>query len=288
MSRVDVRKTYKLYVGGAFPRSESGRTYPALDTADNVLANVADGSRKDLRDAVRVARDAQAGWAERTGYNRAQILYRVAEMIEDRADTFIDQIRASGPTRAQARREVERSIDRLVWYAGWGDKFAQVFGNLNPVQGAFFNISTPEPTGVVGIICPEEPALLGLVSRMAPVVISGNTAVMLASERWPLTAITFSEALATADLPGGVVNILTGRKDKLVPVLSAHMDINAIDAWGNGWQGLDAIEIAAADSVTRVVRPPASIDWADDRASQSPYMIADFTELKTVWHPKGL
>ncbi|HDH03055.1 MAG TPA: aldehyde dehydrogenase family protein [Actinobacteria bacterium] len=288
MSRVDVRKTYKLYVGGAFPRSESGRTYPALDAADNVLANVADGSRKDLRDAVRVARQAQAGWADRTGYNRGQILYRVAEMVEDRADTFVDQIRASGPTRAQARREVERSIDRLVWYAGWGDKFAQIFGNLNPVQGDFFNISFPEPTGVVGIISPEQPPLLGLVSRLAPVIISGNTAVVLASQRWPLTAITFSEALATADVPGGVVNILTGHKDKLVPVLSAHMDVNAIDTWGNGWEGLDLIEVAAADSVTRVVRPPATTDWSDDRTSQSPYMIADFTELKTVWHPKGL
>ncbi len=288
MSRVDVRKTYKLYIGGAFPRSESGRSYPALDAAGEVVARVADGSRKDLRDAVRVARGAQIAWAERTGYNRGQILYRIGEMVEDRSDAFVDQIRSAGSTRAQARREVERAVDRLVWYAGWGDKFAQVIGNINPVQGAFFNISTPEPTGVVGIIAPESPSLLGLVSRMAPVIVSGNTSIVLASERWPMPAITFSEALATADVPGGVVNILTGRKEKLVPVLAAHMDINAVDAWGNGWDGLDAIETAAADSVTRVIRPPTNVDWADDRTSQSPYMIAEFTELKTVWHPKGL
>ncbi len=287
-SRVDVRKTYKLFIGGAFPRSESGRSYPVVDSSGTVVARAAAASRKDLRDAMRAARDAQAGWASRTGYNRGQILYRVAEMVEDRADTFVDQLRVGGRSRAQARREVERSVDRLVWYAGWGDKFVQVVGNMNPVQGDFFNISTPEPTGVVGIVAPEEPALLGLVSRVAPVIISGNAAVVLASERLPLPAITFGEALATADVPAGVVNILTGPKDRLIPYLASHRDCNAIDAWGHGWEGLAEIEAAAAESVTRVVRPPGRVDWNNDRVAQSPYMIADFTEIKTVWHPKGL
>ena len=286
--RVDVRKTYKLFIGGAFPRSESGRSFPVLDASGNVVARAAAASRKDLRDAMRVARGAQPGWAGRTGYNRGQILYRIAEMVEDRRDTFVDQLRFGGRTRAQARREVDRSIDRLVWYAGWGDKFVQVVGNMNPVQGDFFNISTPEPTGVVGIIAPEEPALLGLVSRVAPVIVSGNTTVVLASERFPLPAITFAEALATADVPPGTVNILTGPKDKLIPYLASHRDCNAIDAWGHGWEGLGEIERAAADSVTRVVRPPRRVDWNDERVAQSPYMIADFTEIKTVWHPKGL
>ncbi len=286
--RLDVRKTYKLYIGGAFPRSESGRSYPATDAKDNVIARVAAASRKDLRDAVRAARGAQAGWEGRSGYNRGQILYRVAEMVEDRADTFTNQIRLAGPTRAQARREVDRSVDRLVWYAGWADKFAQVVGNMNPVAGPFFNISSPEATGVVGIIAPEEPALLGLVSRLAPVIVSGNTAVVLASERWPMPAVTLSEALATADVPAGVVNVLTGHKQQVVPYLASHMDVNAIDAFGHGWDGLGEIEAEAANSVTRVIRPPRNaFDWNDETVAQSPYTIAEFTEIKTVWHPKG-
>ena len=286
--RLDVKKTYKLYIGGAFPRSESGRSYAATDADGTVVARVAAGSRKDLRTAVRTARGAQAAWAGRTGYNRAQIVYRIAEMVEDRADTFVAQVRLGGATRAQATREVTASIDRLVWYAGWGDKFIQVMGNMNPVAGPFFNISTPEPTGVVGLIAPEEPALLGLVSRLAPVIVSGNTTVVLASERWPVPAITLSEALATADVPGGVVNILTGPKASLIPYLASHMDVNAIDAYGHGWDGIGEIETEAANSVTRVIRPPeGEPDWTDDRVAQSPYMIAQFTEIKTVWHPKG-
>jgi acyl-CoA reductase-like NAD-dependent aldehyde dehydrogenase len=287
-SRLDVRKTYKLYIGGAFPRSESGRSYPALDAGGEVIARVAAATRKDLRDAVRAARAAQNSWAGRSGYNRGQVIYRIAEMVEDRADTFIDQIRLAGPTRAQARKEVERSIDRLVWYAGWADKYVQVVGNMNPVAGPFFNISTPEPTGVVGVIAPEAPALLGLVSRLAPVIVSGNAAVVLSSERWPIPSITFSEALATADVPGGVVNVLTGEKANTVPYLASHMDVNAIDAFGADPDMMVDLETAAADNVKRVVRPPGgTIKWNDDRAAQSPYTIAAFTEIKTVWHPKG-
>jgi len=288
-SRLDVRKTYKLFIGGAFPRSESGRTYPATDNDGNVLARMAEGSRKDLRDAMKAARSAQSGWAARTGYNRAQILYRAAEMLEDRADTFVAQLGYGGLSKPQARREVEQSIDRLVWYAGWGDKYAQIMGNLNPVAGPFFNISTPEPAGVVGTIAPETPALLGLVSRMAPAIIVGNTMVLVASHRWPMPAVTFSEVLATADLPGGVVNILTGPKANTVPVMAAHMDLNVIDAFGHTQDDMAMIETNAAHSVTRVVRPAADgFAWNDDRVARSPYMIADFTEIKTIWHPKGM
>ena len=289
MSRIEVRKTYKLYVDGDFPRSESGRSYPALDHHGEVIARVAAGTRKDLRHAVRSARRAQPGWAGRTGYNRGQIIYRIAEMVEDRAATFAARIQVTGVGGARARREVARSIDRLVWYAGWADKYQQVIGNLNPVSGPFFNISTPEPTGVVGVIAPEEPALLGLVSRVAPVIVSGNTAVVLASERRPIPAITLSEAMATADLPGGVVNILTGPKSGMAPYLASHLDVNAIDAYGADPEMMADLEVAAAGGVKRVVRPPEGrTDWTHDRAAQSPYAISAFTEIKTVWHPKGL
>ena len=289
MSRIEVRKTYKLYVDGDFPRSESGRSYEALDHRGEVIARVAAGTRKDLRHALRCARKAQAGWANRSGYNRGQILYRIAEMMEDRAPTFAAHIKATGVGGGRARREVARAVDRLVWYAGWADKYQQVVGNLNPVSGPFFNISTPEPTGVVGIIAPEEPALLGLVSRLAPVIVSGNTAVVPASERWPIPAITFAEAMATADVPGGVVNVLTGPKAGMVPHLASHLDVNAVDAYGADPDLMTALEQAAAGNVKRVVRPPEGrIDWTDDRIAQSPYFIAAFTEIKTVWHPKGL
>ena len=281
MSRLDVRKTYKLYIGGKFPRSESGRSYPALDVDGEILARVARGSRKDLRDAVRIARGAQSGWAGRTGYNRGQILYRIAETLEDRAATFVDQLKDVGSTTRQARTEVERSIDRLVWYAGWADKFAQIYGNLNPVAGPFFNISTPEPTGVVGVVAPEEPALDGLISRIAPVIVSGNTCVVLASETSPMPAVTFTEVLDTSDVPGGVVNVLTGFKDELIPFLAEHMDVNAIDAYGADDEQLTAIQEGAVHNVKRVV-------GGHNGPAQSPYLIAAFTETKTVWHPKGL
>ena len=286
VSRLEVRKTYKLYIGGNFPRSESGRSYPALDHRGEIAARVAAGTRKDLRMAVRAARSAQSGWAARSGYNRGQILYRVAEMVEDRAAAFNAAIRLSGVGSAGARREVAGSIDRLVWYAGWADKFAQVLGNLNPVSGPFFNISVPEPTGVVGIIAAESSPLLGLVSRLAPVIVSGNTAVVLASEQWPTPAIALAEALATADVPGGVVNILTGPKDGMVPYLSSHLDVNAVDAYGAEPGQMEEIEQAAAGGAKRVARSPRT--KLDRDKAQSPYMIAAFTEIKTVWHPKGL
>ncbi len=284
-SRLDVRKTYKLFIGGEFPRSESGRSYPATDANGRVLARVASASRKDLRDAVRAAREALPGWAAKSGYNRGQILYRVAELIEDRARTFIEQLLDTGLTQRRAKVEVERSVDRMVWYAGWCDKFAQVFGNLNPVAGPFFNISSPEPTGVVGVIAPPEPALLGLVSRLAPVLAGGNAAVLLASESWPLPAITFCEVLESSDMPGGVVNAITGKTAELSPWLASHMDVNAIDAVGAGPDLITRIEQEAAHNVKRVIRPDGPVDWA---TSQSPYLIAAFTETKTVWHPKGV
>jgi acyl-CoA reductase-like NAD-dependent aldehyde dehydrogenase len=282
VSRVEVKKTNKLYIGGKFPRSESGRSYPALGSDGEVVARMARASRKDLRDAVRVARGAVDGWAGATGYNRGQVLYRVAETIEDRSPAFQDQLMLSGLTRAAARKEVAASVDRMVWYAGWADKFPQIYGNLNPVAGPFFNISSPEPTGVVGVIAPEEPPLLGLVSRLAPVLVSGNTAVVLASEQHPLTAITFAEALNSSDVPGGVVNILTGLKDELIGVLADHMDVNAVDAGAATVEQALRVQEGAVHNVKRVVLAE------HQRAQQSPYSIAAFTETKTVWHPKGL
>ena len=281
MARLDVRKTHKLYINGDFPRSESGRTFPATDDEGNVIARMAEGSRKDLRDAVRAARAAQEKWAGRTGYNRGQILYRIAEMMEDRTEAFQDDLRAVGESKRTAARQVEESIDRMVWYAGWCDKFVQVYGNLNPVSGPFFNISTPEPTGVVGIIAPDDPPLLGLVSRLAPVLVPGNTAVVVASDAAPVVAITFAEALATADVPPGVVNILTGHAVELTPWLASHMDVNAIDLTGASDDLAADAELAAAENVKRVVR-------SETANSQSPLLIAAYTETKTVWHPKGL
>ncbi len=280
MSRLDVKKTYKLYIGGKFPRSESGRSYPALDSEGEVLARVASASRKDLRDAVRIARGAVKGWADRDGYNRGQILYRIAETLEDREGSFVEQLTDAGSKPATARKEVSDSVDRLVWYAGWCDKFAQIYGNLNPVSGPFFNISAPEATGVVGIVAPEEPALLGLISRLAPVLVPGNTAVVLASEKTPMPAITFSEVLDSSDVPGGVVNILTGHTGDLIPWMADHMDINAVDAGGATPEQVVRIQEGAVHNVKRVVLP--------DEVGQSPYRIAAFTETKTVWHPKGL
>ncbi len=280
MSRVDVRKTHKLFIGGAFPRSESGRVYPALDASGDVAARMARASRKDLRDAVRHARTAQSGWAAATGYNRGQVLYRVAEMIEDRAETFITQVQIADPDRRRARRQVEAAVDTLVWYAGWADKFAQFYGNLNPVAGPFFNISSPEPTGVVGIVAPQESSLRGLVSRIAPVIVTGNTTVVVASQARPIPAVGLSEVLETSDLPGGVVNILTGHTAELVPWLADHMDVNAIDTTGADPELRRRIDEGSVHNVKRVVSGTAE--------ERSPLVIAAFTEVKTVWHPKGL
>jgi len=265
VSRLPVRKTYKLFIGGEFPRSESGRTYEAEEQ------NVARASRKDVRDAVRAARGAYPKWAGMTAYNRGQVLYRVAEMMEARRSEFAEL--CSGP------KEVERSIDRFVWYAGWADKLAQVIGSSNPVAGPYFNFTVPEPQGVAGILAPHEPALAGLVSRIAPAIVGGNAVVVVASEPHPLAAVELAEALTTADVPGGVVNILTGLRDELAPVLAAHMDVNALDVSGADGE-LAELERLAADNVKRVVRGAA-----DD---QSPWEISRFLELKTVWHPIGV
>ena len=265
MTRVPVRKTYKLYLGGAFPRSESGRTYEAEEH------NIAQASRKDLRDAVRAARGAFPKWAGMTAYNRGQVLYRVAEMMETRRAEFADL--CSGP------KEVDRSIDRFVWYAGFADKLAQVLGSSNPVAGPYFNFTVPEPQGVVAVLAPEEPALAGLVSRIAPALVGGNAVVAIASESHPLAAIELAEALATADVPGGVVNIVTGLRDELAPVVASHMDVNALDVTGADGD-LPELERLAADNVKRVVRGSAD--------AQSPWEIAGFLELKTVWHPIGV
>jgi acyl-CoA reductase-like NAD-dependent aldehyde dehydrogenase len=262
--RLPVKKTYKLYVGGAFPRSESGRSYEVEG------ANVALASRKDLRDAVRAARGAFPAWAGMTAYNRGQVLYRVAEIMEGRRGQFAQL--------AGGEAEVDEAIDSWVWYAGWADKLAQVLGSSNPVAGPYFNFTVPEPTGVVGIVAPEEPALAGLVRRLAPAIVGGNAAVVIASEKRPLAAITLAEVLATSDVPGGVVNVLTGRKIELCPVLAAHMDVNAVDLAGAEGDRTE-LERVAADNVKRVVR---------NGEGQSPWHAAAFLELKTVWHPIGV
>ena len=263
-NRLPIRKTYKLFVGGAFPRSESGRTYEAQGQ------NVARASRKDVRDAVVAARKAQPGWAAATAYNRGQVLYRLAEMMEARA--------ADLAAVCSGRAEVEASIDRVVWYAGWADKLAQVLGGANSVAGPYFNFTVPEPTGVVAVIAPEEPALAGLVSRIVPVIVGGNAVVAVVSEQQPSAAIELAEAIATSDLPGGVVNLLTGFREELAPVLAGHMDVNAIDLTGADGSTPE-LERLAADNVKRVVHGSAD--------EQSPWVIASFLELKTVWHPVG-
>jgi len=285
-SRIEVRKTYKLYIGGAFPRSESARTYEVTDTKDRFLANAALASRKDARDAVVAARKAQPGWAGATAYNRAQVLYRVAEVMEGRRAQFVEEVsHAEGLTARRAEGVVDASIDRWVWYAGWADKLAQVLGSTNPVQGPYYNFSVPEPTGVVAVVAPQESSLLGLVSVVAPVVVSGNAAVVLASENRPLAAITLSEVLATSDVPGGVVNLLTGRVAEVAPWLASHMDVNAIDVAGVDDVDLRRqLEIAAADNVKRVRRPDTD-DWSADPGLSR---IRSFLETKTVWHPIGV
>jgi acyl-CoA reductase-like NAD-dependent aldehyde dehydrogenase len=292
--RLPVLRTYKLYVGGAFPRTESGRTYLVSDVDGLPLANACRASRKDLREAVRAARAATSGWASRTAMNRGQILYRVAELLEGRADQFVAEVMAAEGVRVgDARVLVGRAIDRWVWYAGWTDKISQVLGAVNPVAAPYFNFTIPEPTGVVGLVAPERSSLLGLVSRLAPVLAGGNVAIVLASETRPLPAITLAEVLATSDVPGGVVNVLTGRRGELVPVLAAHADVDAIDGWGIPDEMRVAAETAAADSVKRVARRPAgatdaTFDWLDDRAAERPEWIAAFLEAKTVWHPIGV
>jgi acyl-CoA reductase-like NAD-dependent aldehyde dehydrogenase len=283
--RLEVRKTYKLYLGGAFPRSESGRSYVVNDAQGGFLANAAMASRKDARDAVVAARKAFGGWAGATAYNRGQVLYRVAELMEGRRAQFVDEVaRGEGLSRAAAEAVVDAAVDRWVWYAGWTDKVAQVAGSANPVAGPYFNLSSPEPTGVVAVLAPQESSLLGLVSVVAPVLVSGNTCVVLTSEERPLPAVTLSEVLATSDVPGGVVNVLTGRTAEVAPWLASHMDVNAIDLTGAAHLDWADLERAAADNLKRVLRAE-DVDWA--APPDGPHRILAFCETKTVWHPKG-
>ena len=282
--RLGVRKTYKLFIGGAFPRSESGRSYPVTGADGGLLAHAARASRKDARDAVTAARAAFGKWSGVTAYNRGQVLYRVAELLEGRAGQFADaSVTAEGLPAATARQEVADAIDRWVWYAGWPDKIAQVAGGANAVAGPYFNFSVPEPTGVVAIIAPGRPSLLGLVSVLAPVIATGNTAVVVASEAHPLPSVTLAEVLATSDVPGGVVNILTGFAAELAPVLAGHLDVNAIDLTGVAAAARGELERLAAGNVKRVFA--ADEDWA---APASPRRMLAFLETKTVWHPVGI
>jgi acyl-CoA reductase-like NAD-dependent aldehyde dehydrogenase len=285
-SRIDVRKTYKLYVAGAFPRSESGRTYAVTDARGTFVANAAKASRKDARDAVVAARKAFAGWSGRTPYNRGQILYRVAEVLEGRRDQFIGEVAAAeGIGRAGATTVVDTAIDRWVWYAGWADKLAQVTGSANAVAGPYFDFSLPEPTGVVAVLAPQRSALLGLVSALAPVIVSGNTAVVVSSYAHPVPAVTLAEVLATSDVPGGVVNLLTGDAAEIGPWLASHMDVQAIDLAGAEDPDLAAsLEVAAADNLKRVLRHHDE-DWTADPGIDR---MTAFLETKTVWHPIGM
>ena len=276
---IPVDKTFKLFIGGVFPRSESGRTFQVHSAGGDLLANAAKASRKDLREAVRAARSAQAGWADRTAYNRGQVLYRVVEVMESRRAEFTSVLTDMGHSSGAATAEVDRSIDRWVWYAGWADKLHHVLGTVNPVVGPYFNFTFPEPTGVVVVAAPDDQPLLGLLSRIAPVIVSGNTAVVISGATSTLAAVTLGEVLATSDVPGGVVNILTGDKAELLPWALGHMDVNSVDLTGAP-DGLEDEAVAtAADNVKRIVRA--------DPEGASPYMIGDFLEMKTVWHPIG-
>jgi acyl-CoA reductase-like NAD-dependent aldehyde dehydrogenase len=289
VTRTDVRKTYKLYIGGDFPRSESGRSYVVNDAKGKFFANAAQASRKDARDAVKAARAAFGGWSARTAYNRGQVVYRIAEVLEGRRDQFEAELRATeGVTPAKARAYVDAAVDRLVWYAGWADKIAQVTGSANAVAGPYFNHSAPEPTGVVAIVAPAGP-LLGLVSVVAPVITTGNTCVVIASEPHPLTAITLGEVMATSDLPGGVVNILTGSVAEIAPWLAAHMDVNGIDLTGVTDPELArSLEEAAAENLKRVRRPAPPDNPEDLLAAPSLDRMTTYLETKTVWHPMGI
>jgi acyl-CoA reductase-like NAD-dependent aldehyde dehydrogenase len=284
--RLEVRKTYKLYIGGAFPRSESGRSYVVTDAKGKFLANASQASRKDARDAVVAARKAFGGWSGRTAYNRGQVLYRIAEVMEGRHQQFSTEVAASeGISMAKARAVVDASIDRWVWYAGWADKLAQVVGSNNPVAGPYFDFSLPEATGVVAVLAPQDSSLLGLTSVIAPALVSGNTVVAVSSYERPLPAITLGEVMATSDVPGGVVNLLTGSASEVGPWLASHMDVNAIDLCGieDPDEARD-LEVAAAENLKRVRRPDEE-DWAE---SPGLSRLTQYLELKTVWHPIGV
>jgi len=288
MPRLPITKTPKVYVGGAFIRSESGRTYPLEDADGHFFANVPQCTRKDVRNAVEAAAKAGPGWAKRTGYNRGQILYRLAEMLEARSAEMADSLELGGATEAAARQETSAAIDRLIYYAGWADKYEQVLGNVNPVAGPFFNFTVTEPMGIVGVIAPDPAPLLALVSLLAPVIVSGNTAVALASEAQPYPAITLGEMLATSDLPGGVVNLLTGFRKEMVPTFATHTHFRALSAVASA-ADRKALALGAAESVKRIhlVAAEDNPDWSD-AAAQSLYAIREFLEFKTTWHPIGV
>jgi acyl-CoA reductase-like NAD-dependent aldehyde dehydrogenase len=283
--RLRVRKTYKLAIGGAFPRSESGRSYPVHDSAGELLAHAAQASRKDVRDAVVAARKALPGWSGATAYNRGQVIYRIAEMLDGRRDQFAAEVAdAEGVTGKAGLQIVDESIDRVVWYAGWADKYAQIVGSSNPVSGPYFNFSVPEPTGVVAIVAPQDSSLLGFLSTVVPVICTGNTAVVVTSEEHPLPAISLAEVLATSDLPGGVANVLTGFTAELAPWLASHRDVNAIDLTGVAPSERVALQRAAADNVKRVFAP-GDEDWSAEPGTRR---LLSFVETKTVWHPIGV
>ncbi len=278
--RIDVKKTYKLYIGGAFPRSESGRSYEVNNSKGVFIANPSQASRKDLRDAVVAARAAQAGWSGATAFNRAQILYRVAEIMEGRTSQFVDEIVAlEGVTPAVAKKQVEEAIDLWVWYSGWCDKISTIYGATNPVSGSFYNFTTPEAMGVVGVFAPQKSSLLGLVQSLAPVLAAGNTAILVASEKFPLPAISLSEVLATSDIPGGVVNILTGITAELAPWMASHMDVDAIDASGLSATQEKEARLEGVENLKRIFA---------FKGDQTPQRVLAFMENKTVWHPIGI
>ncbi len=280
MSNIDVKRTAKLFIGGAFPRSESGRTYEAKDKNKNFVANVALASRKDGRDAVVAARAAFAKWSEATAYNRAQVLYRVSEIMQGRREQFVEELSLWSKTKKQAETEVDEAINRMVWFAGWADKIAMVTGSNNPVAGPFFDFSIPEPTGVVAAVAPEDSALLGLVETIASIVVSGNTVIVIASESQPLPAVSLAEVIATSDVPGGVINILTGSYKEIAPWLASHQDINALDLTGVDKKQIALeLEKEAATNLKRVLRPNTKLDGLA--------RIKVFLETKTVWHPRG-
>lgn len=283
-TRLSVFKTYKLFVGGKFPRSESGRVYEVTDSKGRWLANAPQSSRKDARDAVVAARKAFGGWSGATAYNRGQVLYRVAEMLQGRREQFVREVgEAEGLSKSKAAVIVDAAIDRWVWYAGWTDKIAQIVGGANPVAGPYFNLSSPEPTGVVAVLAPQDSSFLGLVSVLAPVIATGNTAVVVTSESAPLPALSLGEVLATSDVPGGVVNLLSGRTAEIAAPLAAHQDVNAIDLAGADGVLAKELEISAADNLKRVRRPQA-VDWAAEPGTER---LTAFLETKTVWHPAG-
>jgi acyl-CoA reductase-like NAD-dependent aldehyde dehydrogenase len=282
--RIAVAKTYKIYIGGKFPRTESGRYFPLEDRQGNVIANMCRGSRKDFRNSVVAARKAQPGWAKASAYLRGQILYRIAEMLEGRREQFIAELNLQGSTSRSAEKEIDQSIDRLIYFAGWADKYQQVFSSVNPVASSHFNFSVLEPTGVVSILAPDDSSLLGLISNIAPAIAGGNTCVILASESKPLCAISFAEVLHASDVPGGVVNILTGFRSELTEYFASHMDVNAVVYCDGGKAVARTVQELAANNIKRVIARNR-IDWTGD--AENPYLIRDTQEVKTTWHPIG-